>query len=218
MDPRVVREGSLRMLETLSWPRPPEGYPTLWEPGQPIGTRSPAEVQRRAAVLNVVVNRVFKCPPAVATGWLMANGLRPEVSEVEWPFIAGWAEDDGRFAARIEALWALEWALGHGNHLEPGKPCSDSLARALPDLRTNEPFASWIVRVPARPRSTEELLTAVDLYYCLHWGVVQAAMTARPSPGAAEPFLVEQRRWALEWLVNLGSNTSTGWEDVDMST
>jgi hypothetical protein len=219
-DPVAIRDATLEDLADLGFPPPPEGYPLVWEPGDQVSLRPVAEIEARAAVLNTVLGASFGAPPASTAGWLEANGLRGHVTEPEWRFMTLGEGPAELYGLHIEALWALAWLLGVADELDPSQYCGDGLALWLPDTDT-ESFADWQLRSRSVPRLAEEAAVLLDLHYCLDWGHVQALMDGTPSPGATQPYVVGQRRWALEWAVVFTGpyhEPPVPWDEVDLSS
>src|SRR5690348_12245242 len=88
----------------------------------------------------------------------------------------------------------FEVAVGGGICVAAG--AEDSLVRVYPDLKKNESSARWQKAVALR--STDEVVAACDLAYCLHWAINQARLDARTQVGSVKPYVIEERRRALE--------------------
>jgi len=219
-DTLEIRETSLADVAELGFPVPPDGYPLVWEPGDRVALRPIPEIEARAAVLNTVLAASFGAPAAVTVAWIEANGLREAVTHPEWLFLTERQGPADLYGLHIEALWGLAWLLGVAEELDPTQYCGDGLALWLPDLAAGEPFDEWQVRSASEPRPAAEAAALLDLHYCLDWGHVQALMEGRPHPGATQPYVVGQRRWALEWAVVFQGpfhDRPPGWEEVDLS-
>jgi hypothetical protein len=218
LDPFDVRAHSVISLESLGFPGLPAHYPVLFEPEENIRLRTAEEIRARAAALNVVVNRAMRMPPKLAVSWAETNALLESFTGAEWEFVSQ-PGDDRRFAPRIEALWALSWSLGIGEHLDPARYCGETLAASLPDLKRNEPYVDWVKRTAVREPVVDQMVQALDLYFCLHWGVADAKLRHQRTPGVVEGYVIEQRRWALEWVVlKPEDDSSEDWEEIDLST
>jgi hypothetical protein len=218
LDPFDVRAHSVVSLETLGFPLLPPHYPVLFEPEEDIRLRTADEIRARAAALNVVVNRAMRMPSKLAVSWTEANALVESFTGAEWEFVNR-PGGDRRFARRIEALWALSWSLGLGEHLDPARYCAETLAASLPDLKRNEPYVDWVTRTSVREPVLDQVVQALDLYFCLHWGVADATLRHERIPGVVEGYVIEQRRWALEWVVLKPEDDSgEDWEGIDLST
>ena len=111
--------------------------------------------------------------------------------------------------------------IGVGEDLDPGRYCGEGLAAWLPDIGAGESFVDWQGRAGVRPRPAAEVAALLDLHYCLDWGHVQALMNDEPSPGATLPYVIGQRRWALEWAVTFRGpyhQAPPRWDEVDLAS
>gem|GEM_PF-558441 len=220
-DPLVIRGATILDLAKLGFPEPPEQYPLVWEPGDRVTLRPTVDLQARCAVLAAVQAAVFGAPPAVTSDWLIANGLRAAVTGPEWTFLAERQGPADLYGLHIEAIWALAWVLGAATDLDPSQYCGDGLAGWLPDLAAGEPFDSWCAASALGVRPANDVAALLDLYYCLDWGHVQALMNGEPTPGETQPYVVGQRRWALEWAVVFTGpyhSPPPAWDEVDLSS
>ncbi|GAA1522711.1 hypothetical protein GCM10009827_043650 [Dactylosporangium maewongense] len=220
-DPQRVREASLEELHRLRLPLPPPNFPLAWEPGDLVELRPGAEIEVRAAILNVVLARVAGMPPELATHWLDRSGLQDRLTGPEWQFVAEGDGDERSFALHLEALFALAWLLGIAMDLDPLLPSADGLMERLPNLPQGETFSAWRQRTLAAPRGAGDAAAQLDLYYCLDWSYLEAERRRLPLPGQLDSNAVGQRRWALEWAVVFTGpyhGDPPGWEEVDLST
>lgn len=218
LDPGQIRAESKSQLSQLGFPELPPHYPILFEPGETPGLRLANDIAARAAALNVVVNRALRMPSALAVQWVEANDLRSRFTASEWEMVLGRREADA-FARRIEALWALAWCIGLGDQIDPRRYCGNGLAAALPDMRRGERYSDWTGRAAIREPQFDPVLKALDLYFCLHWGVAEAALRRQQSPGLVEGYVIEERRHGLEWVVMLtGESGDEDWDAIDLST
>lgn len=220
-DPIVVREASLVDVAELGFPEPPEGYPLVWEPGDRVALRSTADIEARTAVLNVVLAATFGAPREATVGWLSEAGLLDAVTVPELAFLSEGQGPADMFGLHIEALWGLAWVLGIADELDPAHYCGDGLAVWLPDIDAGESFAAWRMRNEVKPRSAAEVASLLDLYYCLDWGHLQALMNDTEPPGKTQPYVVGQRRWALEWAVVFTGpyhDAPVPWDEIDLAS
>jgi hypothetical protein len=220
LDPTNVRTETLARISAAGFPIPPEKHLLLWAGSETYELRPLDQLLSRAAALNVVIARAFGTPPEVATGWLHDNGLDASLTTPERAWV-GKGEGEARaFLGRIEALWALTWATGIASHLDPNRFCDDSLSPSLPNLPAGEAFHDWKARVAPERRPDDEVVKELDLYFCLDWAVMDAVQRHEPTPGAVPPYVVQQRRWALEWSVlfkGAGRPEAPDWEEIDLS-
>ncbi|MBN1173234.1 MAG: DUF4272 domain-containing protein [Micromonosporaceae bacterium] len=219
-DPVTVREHNLGVLERLGLPLPPDGFPLVWEPGDTAALRARSEIESRMAVLNVVLACCFGMPQDLAMAWLLDARLVDHLTKQESRFIVG-GEGDGRvFALQYEAVFALAWVLGIAMDIDPKLPAAEGLTERLPNLPAGESYPQWLGRTLAAPRRAADAAVQLDLYYCLDWAYLAAEREQRPLPGLIDSNTIGQRRWALEWAVELHGpyqSPPPGWEDVDLS-
>jgi hypothetical protein len=72
----------------------------------------------------------------------------------------------------------------------------------VPDLfDPSEGLGPARVRAEAELRDAEEISAALDLARCLTWGLGDPELSLGFSPGEVEPYVVWERRRALEWLL-----------------
>jgi Domain of unknown function (DUF4272) len=220
-DPETVRAASLVELYRLGLPAPPVNFPLVWEPGDQVGMRPRAELEARAAILNVVLARCFGMPSQLAMSWLLDAHLLDHLTPPEWRFVASGEGDLHTFSLHIEAVAALAWLLSMIKNLDPSAPGGDDLMALLPDLRAGEPYRHWQSRILAAPRDPRDGAIMLDLYYCLDWAYLEAERRRSPLPGSIDSNAIGQRRWAVEWAVMLRGpvhEAPPSWEEVDLST
>ncbi len=216
-DPVAVRVASLQEVTRVGLPVPPENYPFVWDPGDLVDLRPTIELERRAAILYVILERAFGMPPELAVKWLEDNDLTPDVTEPEWAWITEEIGDRRSFILHLDAIAGLAWILGLIHVLDPLGPVQ-SLAQIMPDLEAGETFAQWQARSLPAPRDPAIVAAALDLHYCLDYGYLKLEGEL---PGVIDANAIGQRRWALEWAcVFSGPNHDDppGWEEVDLST
>src|SRR5829696_8717229 len=97
-DPLAVRAASLQELARLDLPLPPDTFPLVWDPGDLVDLRPTIDLERRAAILHVILERTFGMPAAEAESWLDRNDLTPDVTEPEWAWITEEIGDRRSFA------------------------------------------------------------------------------------------------------------------------
>lgn len=81
----------------------------------------------------------------------------------------------------------------------------------FPDLKKEEDSKTFMLK--GEIRTLEEIASACDLAYCLHWSLRQAQHEEKPVPGKAAPHVIIERRRALEWLIS-----SEPWDEVSLDT
>lgn len=199
-DPATVRGMNIDDVVELGFPRPPATFPLVWDPGDGVALRSRWDIEQRIAVLNVVLMAAFGADKNVTVSWLRSNGLWEATTAAERAFLSepGIADE---FTLHLEAVWALAWVLGIADELDPTQYAGEGLADWTPNVIDGETFDDWRLRSPVQIRPADEVAVLLDLHYCLDWGMVQAMRAGTPIPGITQPYVVGQRRWALEWAV-----------------
>lgn len=212
MDGKEIRQSSIRVGEVLGFVVP-EHLPLSGTPAARVRSRD--EVVHRAGALHAVVAVAFGLGPARALAWLAQNsadgsltGDERRLLSLPHPVGSGLARS---LETRIEALWALCWALGHVEELDFASYCGDDLAEMMPDLEVGEPLDGFAQR--SRLRAPDEIAAMEDLAYCLDWAVVDARLRDQPEPGQVRGYVVRQRRHALSWLL-----CAEDWDDVPTDT
>lgn len=108
---------------------------------------------------------------------------------------------------RIECMYVLWWALNPEEKLLPPDETCDL------ETMTGQCQEGKLPRDGAL-RDLAEIRDAFDMYYRLHWAVIDALVNQAVIPEWLEPGIAVQRRRALSWLCELVND----WDDVDMST
>lgn len=218
-DPLPVRAASLAELERLGLPVPPETYPLVWDAGDQVELRPTLDLERRAAILHVLLEYAFGMPREAAMSWIARNDLGPDVTDPEWAFITEDIGDRRSFVLHLDALAGLAWVLGMIKVLDPLAP-PQHLTELMPDLFADESFTAWQARTLPAPRDATVVAAALDLHYCLDWAYLQL-QSGDELPGVIDANAIGQRRWALEWAVVFTGphhDPPGGWEEVDLST
>jgi len=116
-----------------------------------------------------------------------------------------------QFAWRYECYWVMLWSLGFIDELpRPDKICDvPKAATFLRDL-AREGFLKKAKLRPAR-----EILDAADLIYRYHWATTEARIKNQPPPAGLDPGVVQERHYALNWLVGYSDQE---WDDVTTDT
>jgi hypothetical protein len=195
------------------------GYPTLdslpliWGKDEPLPQmRSTEAVADRTLALGVVIASTFGLPLERARELVNRERLEASLAATEREYVAGREELGTELQVRIEALWALVWALGLVPDLDFTDYCGDNLVRLLPDLKVGEPLGPFRQRTDLRP--VEEILEAADLAFRLHWAVADAALHGREPPGKVMPYVVVERRHALDWIFD----PEADWDEMSLDT
>lgn len=219
-EPSAVRAVSVDEIRRLGLPVPPPQFPLVWEPGDRVALRPTAEIEARAAVLNVVLARCFGLSQQEAVSWLLSAHLMESVTQPEFRYVLSGQGDHRSFVLHFDALFALTWVLGLSRVIDPAAPADQRLVERLPNLARRESYQQWRSRSLAAPKAAPEVAAMLDLHYCLDWAYLEAERQGQPLPGPIDSNTIGQRRWALEWVVIFVGpyhGPPTGWDEVDLS-
>lgn len=212
MDLRAIRDRSLSIARKLGY----ETNVSLPLLDEDVRLRPAHEIVDRTLALHAVVACSYKLDSGKLDSgkvlkWLAQESLTTSMAPAERAFIE---KGEGRasvFQSQVEGLWAFSWALQIIPALDFSRACDDSLVRLLPNLKIGE--SSTRFRQQASLRPLEEIVSACDLAYCLHWAVNQALLDGIPTPGKVPAHAVIERRRALEWLLS-----DEDWDAVSLDT
>jgi len=183
------------------------------ETADEISLRSGEAVMRRAMCLFAVSEAAIRGKTRPAKELLERWGLSEDLSPDETAFVRSWRmprHERVQFSWRSEALVPLMWATGL--YEDMGFPCN---------TYDFGPIAAFWTAVPARywegigTRSADDILNEADLIYRLHWAVRDAQLNGRPTPGGLDAGVVQERHYALNWLIG---NGGAEWDDVGTDT
>lgn len=204
----AIRRDSLKVAERLGYPineKLPltDGYEHL---------RSEKEVIDRVLVLFCIVAVAHESSAKRAKDWLASEKLLETITPMERAFlIDGDLSNRNVFRAQEESLWALTWALGLVPELDFANHCQPILASLFPDLIKNDDSTAFRKKCTLRPVSA--ILRKADLAYCLHWGLRHASLERKQLSTGVEPYVVIERRRALEWLLR-----DEDWDTISLDT
>lgn len=207
MDLKRIREESIRTARELGvdvWPTLP-----LLDAG--LEMRSADETVSRILAMNALAATAYGFDKVRAIDWLKHEVLTDSLTQQERRFLFEDVGQPNRFQVQVEGMWALAWAMRIVNEMNFGKECDNRFAATLPNLKVNQ--SSEEFRNTASPRPLEQVVAACDLAYCLHWAVRQSELSGKRPPGNLKPYLVVERRRALEWLL-----TKESWDEVPLDT
>jgi YD repeat-containing protein len=208
MSNRCIRDKNIRRTQRLGITIP-DALPLLDEGLQ---MRETSDVVCRLLALDAVVSAACGFPKEKAAEWLNQEGLLDWLTAEERSFILDDLGEAQIFQVEVEAAWALAWAVQIADKMDFAKECPSYFVTLVPDLKRME--TSTHLRKRARARCVQEVVSACDLAYCLHWALTESELHGSGSGGEALiPYVIVERRHALEWLL---SNES--WEDVPMDT
>jgi hypothetical protein len=119
-------------------------------------------------------------------------------------------QDLVNFAWGYECVHVFLWALGYLPRLNPPDQIAD-VAKEASIIRDkgSDGFAK-----DARLRPLREILDQTDLYYRLHWAVIELRLKGKNADHADEGIIRERHR-ALNWLTRY---MAQAWDDVSTDT
>lgn len=203
----LIREQSLKTASRLGFAIN-NALPLLDEAQN---ARTAETIVKRLVCLHVAAACAYGFDKGIATAWLQQENAFDDLAISERRFIENNDGDSSRFKNQVEGMWALAWALGLVPQLDFSKGCDNTFVMLLPNLKIGE--SSDGLHAKAKPRSNEEIVAACDLAYCLHWSIRQAQLSNSKPPGKVQPYVIEERRRALEWL--LGDDE---WDEITLDT
>jgi hypothetical protein len=173
--------------------------------------RSTDESVSRILAMNAVAAAAYGFDKAKAIAWLDQEMLIDSLTGPEKRFIFEETVQTERFKVQVEGMWAIAWATGIVSDMNFGKDCDSRFAAMLPNLKVSQ--SSGAFRKKASPRPLEQVIAACDLAYCLHWAIRQSEISDKYPLGNLKPYVVIERRRALEWLLSKES-----WDEVPLDT
>jgi len=207
MDPKRIRDESIAAAKRLGVDVP--ATLPLLDAG--LETRSATEATSRILAMNAVAATAYGFDKHRAIAWLNQEALTDSLSELEKCFVLEGAGQSDRFKVQVEGMWALAWGMGIVNELNFADDCDSRFVTMLPNLKQSQSSADF--RKKANPRPLGQVVAACDLAYCLHWAIRQSELTGKRPPGNLKPYVVVERRRALEWLLS-----KEAWDDVPLDT
>ena len=165
-----------------------------------LRVRSQGEAVGRLFCLHAVVAASYGFDKVRALDWLRQECLDTMLIDAELSFLQSGNGNPQVFQPQVEGMWALAWALSLVEHLDFWKDCDDRFVTFMPNLKIGEKIGETQRKV--RLRHDDDLASACDLAYCLHWAVRQAALQGKQPPARLKAHVVVERRRALEWLLS----------------
>jgi hypothetical protein len=169
--------------------------------------RSAADVLDRALVLNVVISCAYGLPALAALDWLRRHELLDLLTDDERDFLADVSEgihiEELARKLQVESLFTLLWALSLVDELDFDRGCGDEVTRVMPDISAEDAGETVVaseLRAAATLRDADELYAALDLATVLASTLGDEDLQLGLSPGDVEPYVVWERKRALEWL------------------
>jgi hypothetical protein len=207
MDLKQVRSESIQVAKKIGVEIPP----TLPLMDSGLKVRDKNEVAARMLAMHAVAVSAYGFDRNKVIAWLNQEALSDSLSEHEKQFVFEHIGQPNRFKMQIEAIWALAWAMGIANDLDFTKDCDDRFVMQLPNLKQSQSSADFRNRI--NPRPLAQIASACDLAYCLHWAIRQSEGEGKQLAGKLKPYVVIERRRALEWLLS-----EEEWENVPLDT
>ncbi|WP_114953076.1 DUF4272 domain-containing protein [Sphingosinicella terrae] len=176
-----------------------------------FSVRPKAEILDRIACLNAVAAVAHAFDKNKALAWISHEGILESLTDDELSFLDSGAGNVDEFKVQVEGMWALAWLVGVVPNFDFWRGCDQRFVTMLPDLRTAESSSNF--RARANVRNEVEIGSEVDLAYCLHWALRDADIKGENPPKGITPFVVVERRRALEWAVG-----NAAWNEVSLDT
>jgi hypothetical protein len=173
--------------------------------------RNQDEVLNRLLCLTAVAAASYGFDRAKSLAWLSQENLKASLTEAELRFLERCEGQPQLFQVQVEGMWALAWALSLVPQLDFWKDCDSRFVGQLPNLKVSQ--SSDELRRKAELRPADEVVAACDLAYCLHWAIRQAEIERRQPPAGLKPYIIVERRRALEWLLS-----DESWDSVSLDT
>lgn len=206
METKVFRSESLRRLAKAGIAIPAT-LPLIDD----FSIRPMPEILDRIVCLNAVAAVAHGFNKDLAAAWLGREGVFDRLTDAERLLFDSSAADMQGFKIQVEGLWALAWIAGIVDDFDFWQKCDPAFATMLPDIKTAESSSS--LRSRARLREAGEIGAEADLAYCLHWALREAELNHEATPAGLIPYIVVERRRALEWVIG-----NEGWESVPLDT
>jgi uncharacterized protein DUF4272 len=207
VDLKRIRDESIRTARQLG----AEVSATLPLLDAGLEMRSVDETVCRILAMNAVAATAYGFDSAKVTAWLNQEALTNSLSEQERVYVFEGIGRPDRYQIQVEGMWALSWAMGIVTEMNFAQDCDSRFAAMLPNLKQQQTSAEF--RKRANPRSLETVISGCDLAYCLHWAIRQAKLGGYRPPASLQPYVVVERRRALEWLLS-----TEAWDEVQLDT
>ena len=176
-----------------------------------VRARSQDETVTRLLCLHATAAASYGFDVAKTLDWLRKERLDALLTDTERRFLEQGEGDPKYFQLQVEGMWALAWTLSLVPQFDFWRECDNNFVTILPNLKTGDSGAE--LRLKSQMRSIDDLVSACDLAYCLHWAVRQAELDGKQPPAGLKPYDLVERRRALEWLLN-----NECWDDVSLDT
>jgi len=185
-----------------------------------VNIRDPSTICARALSIYAVLNVCFepkttrKAVAGVVSKWVARHGLFSSLTDVERKAVQKPSQrtitEYGELESRVESLYALAWVLGIVE-MTPNGYVPDDFGGMFPNLKrgsTPDVFCRG-----ANMRSWIAVISELDFYTCVHWKIRECKLKGSDLRLAVEPYVVEARRHALEWVV-----FGVEWDEISLDT
>ena len=206
MTPKEIRQISIQTVKSLGL-NMPDRLPTL----EGLELRDVGEIIGRTLGMCIVSATAYGLSRSTAIEWLNREALTNFLSARERRFILSETGCVEPFKTQIEGIWALAWELGLIENFEFDRSCDSDFVTIFPDFKSGEDSKAFQSKVSLR--TYDEICRALDLAYCIHWCIRQASLTNATVPPTIRPYIVVERRRALEWTLS-----KQNWDDIALDT
>ncbi len=197
-------------------------YLPVIETSQEVTVKSPEEIGRRAitslCMIQIACDILDNDSPSQSTEFflkiLRRFGLEPCKEHTEYRVLFSDLKSEENLTALVwtyESYWALAWALGLVNDISDASACCKPEA-AIQLVSECQNFEEFMKR--CHPRSIEDILDMLDLYYRYHWACVDHEMRPQTQIGRLSHDIVMERRRGLEWLIS----EEDDWFEISLDT
>jgi hypothetical protein len=173
--------------------------------------RTEREIVSRLLALSGLMAAAVGFSKEKALQWIEDQGVGSSLTPLEQEFLRDSQGEPAQFHVLVEAMWALAWAVQIVDVMDVLSPCSDAFVFEMPNLKEHESSGPWFER--ARLRPLEEIVQMLDIMYCLHWAVREASLGGTPLRRNLLPYVVVERRRALEWITH-----HELWDAIELDT
>lgn len=153
--------------------------------------------------------------PASMRDWLEGEGISDELTDVQLAIFTRplKKEQTNALSWRTEAVAMLCWIGGVLDDLVAPPVDLSYWDTFFPKIPPEVSTGRFYEAFGLRPR--EEVLDALDLYYVANWSIRHEELwDADTYPGARAVVVVEERRTALEWVLD----PNTDWDEITLDT
>lgn len=173
--------------------------------------RSAVEIEKRILALYSVVAASYGFDRARALSWVQDNVGLSSLSTIERRLLEQPNGDMSRCSEQVEGLFAFAWALSLVSELDFSKHCPGNFYSLFPNIKLDENASAFRNRCALR--SVWELVSALDLAYCLHWCLKDASLEGKGSALPVQAHVIVERRRALDWILS-----DADWDELTLDT